>query len=151
MFLAGCEKSYLTYGRTIDPSQVVETNNFKHPHAHRRDNMMSDMVITTEGHTDPEAIKRSRQDRKVCYIRGTLIVVLVIVTIAVATFAGVYVTYDEHNNFLTQYADSFEIVQITFQTRLDVKRDCAMTLSAMFTSQYGPLGAFPNVTTTNFE
>lgn len=115
------------------------------------DNNMSDMVVTTEGPTDPEVMKRSRQDRKVCYIRGTLIVVLVIVTIAVATFAGVYVRYDEHYNFLTQYTDSFEIVQDTFQIRLDVKRDCAMTLSAMFTSRYGPLGVFPNVTSANFE
>lgn len=111
-------------------------------------NNMIDMEITTE---DPDVIKRSKQDRKVCYIRGTLIVVLVIVTIAVATFAGVYVSYDEHSNFLTQYTDSYEIVHETFQMRLDVKRDCAMTLSAMFTSKYGPLGVFPNVTTTNFE
>jgi hypothetical protein len=112
------------------------------------DNNMIDMEITTE---DPDVVKRLKQDRKVCYIRGTLIVVLVIVTIAVATFAGVYVAYDEHNNFLTQYTDSYEIVHETFQMRLDVKRDCAMTLSAMFTSKYGPLGVFPNVTTTNFE
>jgi hypothetical protein len=108
------------------------------------DDNMLDMVVTTEGHT-------SKQDRKVCYIRGTLIVVLLIVTIAVATFAGVYVSHDEHNNFLIQYTDSYEIVHETFQIRLDVERDCAMTLSAMFTSKYGPLGVFPNVTTINFE
>ena len=115
------------------------------------DDNMLDMVVTTEGHTDPEVAKRSKQDRKVCYIRGTLIVVLLMVTIAVATFAGVYVSYDEHLNFLMQYTDSYEIVHETFQNRLDVKRDCAMTLSAMFTSKYGPLGVFPNVTTINFE
>ena len=114
------------------------------------DNML-DMVVTTEGHADPEVAKLAKQDRKVCYIRGTLIVVLLIVTIAVATFAGAYVSNDEQNNFLMQYTDSYEIVHETFQIRLDAIRDSAMTLSAMFTSKYGPLGVFPNVTTTNFE
>lgn len=105
----------------------------------------------SSGDDDPNSVRRSRQDRRVCYIRGALIAVLFIVAIVVASFAGLYVKHDERTNFLMQYTDSFDMMEEVFQSRLDVMRDSAMTMSAVFTSQYGPMGVFPNVTMPNFE
>lgn len=100
---------------------------------------------------DELGASQRRQDRRVCCIRGILVLALIATAVVVATFAGWYVSSDEHEDFVLQYTDSYEVVQEAFQIRLDVKRDSAMVLSAMFTSRYGPLGAFPNVTTPNFE
>ena len=99
------------------------------------------------------------QDRRVCYIRAAVILVLVAATTIVATFAGWIQANEEHNKFEMQYKDSVAKVGTEFQRRINSTHSVAKTFSAMITSRYGnsaqakkglpPL--WPNVTIPDFQ
>mmetsp|Transcript_22587 Transcript_22587/g.45482 ORF Transcript_22587/g.45482 Transcript_22587/m.45482 type:complete len:866 (+) Transcript_22587:145-2742(+) len=78
-----------------------------------------------------------KQNRKVCMLRGAMIVTLLTATVAVATLVYLYVTRDEERNFQTQYQDSVSKVAEAFQYGIDTKHDAASTFSAIYTSIYG--------------
>ena len=99
------------------------------------------------------------QDRRVCYIRAAVILVLVAATTIVATFAGWIQANEEHNKFEMQYKDSVAKLGTDFQRRINSTHSVAKTFSATITSRYGntaqaamglpPL--WPNVTIPDFQ
>jgi len=108
--------------------------------------------------SDPAEDQR-RQDRKVCLLRGGVVITLLTATTIVATLVGLYVKNDEHSNFQTQYDDSVSMVAESFQNRIDIKYNTAKTFSAMITSRYGNVAQavigeeplWPNVTIPDFQ
>lgn len=78
-----------------------------------------------------------KQNRKVCMLRGAVILTLLSATVTVATLVHLYVTRDEERSFRTQYQDSVSKVAEAFQYGIDTKHDAASTFSAIYTSIYG--------------
>ena len=99
------------------------------------------------------------QDRKVCYIRAAVILVLVAATTIIATFAGWIQANEEHNKFEMQYKDSVAKVGTEFQRRINSTHLVAKTFSATITSRYGNAAQatkglpilWPNVTIPDFQ
>jgi hypothetical protein len=79
--------------------------------------------------------RQKRQDRKVCYLRAAVILVLISATIIVATFVGWFVKSAEYHDFELQYEDSVAKVAMAFQHRINMKHNVAKTFSAMITSR----------------
>ena len=80
---------------------------------------------------------QEKQNRKVCKMRGAMIVTLLSATVAVATLVYLYVTRDEEDNLQIQYRDSVSKVAEAFQYGIDTKHDTTSTFSSIYTSIYG--------------
>jgi len=85
------------------------------------------------------------------YIRLLTIIALLMATGICAGLTFILSRNAERNVFYVQYEDSVIKVAQTISTAISNKLNAAKTFSAMYTSRYGPMHPWPDVTMSNFD
>ena len=117
-------------------------------------------LIRPETDTPPDELQAPRGDgedalygdtRAVICLRIMVVLVLFVAATVVGAFTFTYISNSETHEFHSQYYDSVIKVAEGFQNGIDTKVWAARTFSALYTSRYGPVNDWPNVTMPGFQ
>jgi class 3 adenylate cyclase len=115
-----------------------------------RSNMRATNKINAD-HQHDRNILSKRTSRSIICLRFLTVVTLVVAAILVCVLTYIFAYNAEVKEFENQYYDTIVKVEDAIKDGLRNKVNAAKTLSAVYTSHFGPDNVWPNATMPNFD